>query len=226
MPIPLPIPLPLPTGQMELRPASDTDAAAMGWLAHDLLPPHERHFTPGLSSRRGPTQEVTARSFLQRTWANRSELCTENWTIPFAVVIDGNVVGMQAIHADDFPVSRTVRTGSFLAASARSRGVGTAMRALVVEFCIAQLGAHTMVTGHMVDNLASQRVSQKLGYEFVATEQQEFGGAHHAKHVLSLSAQRWTAARPPWLDAAEFTGVEPVLALLGCAGAGAGAGET
>lgn len=185
----------VPSRAIELRPASDVDAVVMGRIVHDLLPDRERHFTPGLSSKLGATAEETAENFVARTAENRAAMSAEAWSVPFAVVLDGEVVGMQSTMADDFPLARSVRTGSFLDAAVRGRSVGTLARALVIEFCVSVLGAQEMLTGHMTANHASRRVSERLGYTPIRTEPQEFDGATYTKHLLRLSAQDWQVRR-------------------------------
>ncbi len=183
------------TWGLQLRPATDDDASVMGRIVHDLLPAHERHFTPGLSARIGATADETAESFRARTADNRSSMRPDRWTVPFAVVLDGEVVGMQSIVADDFPVAQSVRSGSFLAASARGRGIGTLARALVIELCVTFLHAREMLTGHMTENHASRRVSERLGYRPITTEPQEFEGRVYTKHLLRLTADGWAERR-------------------------------
>jgi RimJ/RimL family protein N-acetyltransferase len=185
----------VPSRGLVLRPASDVDAVAMGRIVHDLLPDHERHFTPGLSSRLGATSEETAESFRARTAENREGMAADHWSVPFAVVVDGRVVGMQSVLADDFPEARSVRSGSFLDTSVRGQGIGTVVRALVVEFCVTLLGAREMLTGHMTANHASRRVSERLGYAPIATEPQQFAGTVYTKHLLRLSADDWRTRR-------------------------------
>lgn len=185
----------VPSQGLVLRPASDADALAMGHIVHDLLPAHERHFTPGLSGRLGATAEETAENFRARTSENRANMSAACWSVPFAVVVDGEVVGMQSVMADEFPEARSVRTGSFLDASVRGQGIGTLARALVVELCVTGLGAREMLTGHMTANHASRRVSERLGYTQTSTEPQEFDGTMYVKHLLRLSADDWWTRR-------------------------------
>jgi RimJ/RimL family protein N-acetyltransferase len=185
----------VPSRAIELRPASDADAVVMGRIVHDLLPAHERHFTPRLSARRGAVAEETAENFRARTAENRAAMSAEAWSVPFAVVLDGEVVGMQSTMADDFPLARSVRTGSFLDAAVRGRSVGPLARALVIEFCVTVLGAREMLTGHMTANHASRRVSERLGYVPIGEEQHEFDGVTYTSHLLRLSAQDWQARR-------------------------------
>jgi RimJ/RimL family protein N-acetyltransferase len=178
-----------------LRPASDADAVLMGRIVHDLLPDHERHFTPRLSARRGAVAEETVENFRARTAENRVAMSAEAWSVPFAVILDGEVVGMQSMLADDFLTARSVRTGSFLDAAVRGRSVGTLARALVIEFCVTVLGAREMLTGHMTANHASRRVSERLGYVPIGEEPHDVNGVTYTSHLLRLSAQDWQARR-------------------------------
>ncbi len=55
-------------------------------------------------------------------------------------------------------------SGSWLTASAQGRGIGVEMRAAVLHLAFAGLGALEALTSAWEDNVASQRVSLRLGY--------------------------------------------------------------
>src|SRR5713101_350116 len=81
------------------------------------------------------------------------------------MVTSGNeVVGAQDLHATDFAVSRQVETGSWLGRSSQGQGIGKEMRAGILHFAIAGLGAERAVSMAFADNPASLGVSRALGY--------------------------------------------------------------
>ena len=77
---------------------------------------------------------------------------------------DGELVGMQDLHARDFAQTRHVETGSWLGLPHHGRGTGTLMRQLVVGLAFDELGALDCGSGYIVGNHASAAVSRKTGY--------------------------------------------------------------
>ena len=103
--------------------------------------------------------------FLSFQWTSRGAISPAHWAIGFVVLADGRIVGCQELNADDFASTRSVASGSWLTASAQGRGIGVEMRAAVLHLAFAGLGALEALTSAWEDNVASQRVSLRLGYE-------------------------------------------------------------
>lgn len=162
------------------------------------------------------TVAETARQELNWVWSRRAAFGPDDWSLIFAVVLDGEVIGMQDIHATEFPVTRTINSGSFLRADMRGRGLGVRMRALVLELAFGHLGAKLAKSGYMSGNDASRRVSEQFGYE-----PDGFGGPYvyegeaYEDFAVRLTAERWAAHRPDWLDDLQITGLEPCLEIMG-----------
>jgi RimJ/RimL family protein N-acetyltransferase len=109
-------------------------------------------------------------------WQNRARLCYQSywrsvgtwspssWCLEFAVESDGAVVGVQSLEAEQFPVLRTVGTGSWLIPAARGRGLGVAMRLAVLGLAFDHLGALAAVSAARTGNAASLGVSRRIGY--------------------------------------------------------------
>jgi RimJ/RimL family protein N-acetyltransferase len=74
------------------------------------------------------------------------------------------VVGIQDLTATNFPESRVVGSGSWLAREYQGRGIGKEMRAAVLHLAFAGLGAQRATSAAFEDNVASIRVSESLGY--------------------------------------------------------------
>jgi len=91
----------------------------------------------------------------------------EDWSLPFAVFLDGEPIGVQEIRGERFAERRSVDTGSWLGARWQGQGLGTEMRAAVLELAFTGLGAEVATSGAIEGNPASLGVSQKLGYEVV-----------------------------------------------------------
>jgi RimJ/RimL family protein N-acetyltransferase len=95
----------------------------------------------------------------RETWQPRK------WVLPLAVWAEGELVGSQTIEADDLAATWTVSTGSWLGQRFQGHGFGTEMRAAVLELAFTGLGATRALSGVIEGNVASERVSMKLGYE-------------------------------------------------------------
>lgn len=203
-------------GDLELRVVRDADAVALGRIIHTVLPEDTAHHLPNLTVNAiAPTEEETVRRSLQYQWSLRASVSPSSWALPFAVVESGRVVGSQDLRAESFATLREVDTGSYLVADARGRGIGTRMRAMVLELAFAHLGALSATSSHVEGNDASRRVSLRCGYEPDGVRLVEFRGRRLIDHRLRLDAARWADVRPAWLDEAAVDGVDAVLPLLG-----------
>lgn len=206
----------LRTPRLELRPASDEDLHALASLAaagvHD---PEEMPFAV-------PWTDVTpaerARSVLQFHWSQRAAWKPEKWSVEFAVVRDGTVVGTQGMGAADFAVLREVHTGSWLGRAYHGQGIGTQMRAAVLHLAFAGLGADCAVSGAFTDNAASLGVSRKLGYADDGIELNARRGQAAETQRLRLDRKTWEATRTVPVT---IEGLEPCLPMFGVAGPGA-----
>ncbi len=111
----------------------------------------------------GTPQERAERVVLYN-WKRRAEWTSSSWCLLFAVRYEGIVVGCQDLAADDFAVTREVRTASWLSLRHHGRGIGTAMRIAVLAFAFEHVNALSATSGAYIDNPASLRVSAKVGY--------------------------------------------------------------
>lgn len=106
-----------------------------------------------------------ARSVMQFHWRLLTDWLPNDWKLQLAVFLNGQVVGTQGINATDFAILREVNTHSWLGRRYQGQGIGTEMRAAVLDLAFAGLGTESAVTGALTDNAASNGVSRKLGYE-------------------------------------------------------------
>ncbi len=84
--------------------------------------------------------------------------------LPLGVWVDGVLVGSQALETENFLVTKTAETGSWLGREFQHRGIGTAIRRVVCTFAFDHLGAAEIGSGAFTDNPSSLRVSAKVGY--------------------------------------------------------------
>lgn len=144
-------------------------------------------------------------------WRSRAAVSPEEWSINFAVLHEGRVVGLQDLAATSFDLLRRVRSGSWLTQSVQGRGLGTEMRAAVLQFAFDHLGATSAASEAVDSNAASLGVSRRLGYTSNGTTlvQARPGQAQELQHVL---LHREDFRSPDWsLDVRGLAAVLPLL---------------
>jgi RimJ/RimL family protein N-acetyltransferase len=105
-----------------------------------------------------------APSFAQYHWRCRADFAPTSWSLNLAVVHEGRVVGVQGMATDNFLVTRTGETGSWLGREFQGLGIGTAMRQVMGALAFDHLGFEEVTSAAFVDNPASLAVSRKVGY--------------------------------------------------------------
>lgn len=157
-------------------------------------------------------RDVLIRETAKHQWRQRCSVDRDSWTINFAVSFEGLVVGMQDVSARDFPILRTVHSGSWLTKAAQGRGLGKEMRAAILLYVFDHLGADVALSEAADWNGASLGVSSGLGYETNGMSDVIARAGEVTRQVhLRLEADRFR--RPDW--ELEVAGSEPVLPLLG-----------
>ena len=156
------------------------------------------------------TDDPELASFLPYHELRRREWSIDAWHLELGVWLEGEPVGVQAVTATDFPVTRTVMTGSWLGQRFQRRGIGTEMRTAVIELSFRGLDALVARSGAIDGNAASLRVSEKLGYRQVGRSTVAPRGEDVGHADLELRREDW---RPPL--AVEIEGLEPCLPLFG-----------
>jgi RimJ/RimL family protein N-acetyltransferase len=150
-------------GPLELRGISDDDIGTLADLAgKGVHPPEFMPFsTPWTDT---PPLELPLR-FAQYHWGTRASFSPEHWSLNLAVAWEGVVVGTQGFNTQDYLVTRTGETGSWLGREHQGRGIGTRMRQAMCAFLFDCLEAQEITSGAFVDNPASLAVSRKVGYQ-------------------------------------------------------------
>ena len=155
-------------GPLELRVLRDDDLPELvdlvrGGIQTPGLPMpflnawHEEPFAPG-------SPEGFPTTSLRWWWTQRATFAPDDWRLALTVRRNGDLVGMQDLHAKDFAHTRQVMTGSWLGRAHQGTGTGTLMRQLVVGFAFDELDADRCESGYIVGNHASAAVSRKVGY--------------------------------------------------------------
>jgi RimJ/RimL family protein N-acetyltransferase len=150
----------LVTGDLTLRPMAEADLTPLAELLPDDVDQN-----PALPSFGGRSVRSTRGTTLCQTyWHSVGTWRAESWNLQFVVRAGGEPVGVQSLEADDFAARRTADSSSWLATSARGRGLGKAMRLAVLALAFDGLGAGVAETSAWHDNAASIGVSRALGY--------------------------------------------------------------
>ena len=177
------------TPRLELRYPDDDDLVALAHAAAAGI--HDAESMPFFVPWTRTESPELERNCLQHGWLRRSSLTRDDWSLPFAVCIDGEPIGVQDVFAKQFAVRRTAETGSWLTQRAQGAGVGTEMRAAALHLVFAGLAADEAHSGSFVDNPASDAVSRHNGYEANGEEILEREGE-------PARLQHWVLTRAKW----------------------------
>jgi RimJ/RimL family protein N-acetyltransferase len=137
----------------------------------------------------------------------------DDWMLNLLAFENGEPRGTQSIGAKRFAADGTVETGSWLGATHQGKGLGTEMRAAVLELAFGPLGAVAARSGWSEGGAGqSARVSARLGYRETGTHLLRPRDEPVVHHDLLLERDAW---RCP--IAVELDGVAPCLPLFGLA---------
>jgi RimJ/RimL family protein N-acetyltransferase len=151
-------------------------------------------------------------AWLRGIWAGRARVSEDFWRLYFVVVVDGEPVGVQDLIGLNFTTFGTVGTFSWLDPEVRGRGLGKEIRQAVLHLAFEGFGAREAASEAFHDNLASNRVSQALGYEPNGVTWDTRRGEAAAINRWRLTRERWAAARR---DDIELVGVAECRPVLG-----------
>jgi len=200
------------TPRVELRyPTEDLLLELAELATGPIHPPETMPFTAAWSD---APPEVRARGLLQFHWRQRAGWDAAAWHLPLVTMVDGEVVGTQALLADAFAALLTVSSGSWLGMAHHGRGLGTEMRAAVLHLAFAGLGAERAESAAFDDNPASLGVSRSLGYVDNGDQLHARRGQAGRVVRLLLTREAWEARRR---DDIEIEGLEACLELFGLA---------
>lgn len=177
------------TPRVTLRPPTDDDFVALIEVVREgVHDPATMPFNVPWTDLPSPERE---RSALQFWWRGRAEWTAAKWDLTFGVFFDGRPIGLQALHAADFGSLRSVESGSWLGLAWQGQGIGTEMRHAAVQFAFGSLGATQVTSGAFMDNMASRRVSEKVGYEANGTALWLRRGVPDEQQRYILTRERW-----------------------------------
>lgn len=184
----------LRTPRLELRPDDDAGLLELVELAHEGI--HDASWTPFLHPWTDAPAAELGPNTMRFFWSQRASLTPELWSINFLIRIDGRVVGTQGFTAEHYATMREVVSGSWLGRAHQGQGFGVEMRAAVLMLAFDHLDARTARSEAFVDNPASLRVSEKLGYTADGTNTRLRRGEVVAERRMLLTPTSFV--RPTW----------------------------
>ena len=115
------------------------------------------------------TDNLDEAEFIAHHERSTQESQPGDWRLNLVAFHRGRPIGVQGIGAERFADTRRVSTGSWLGKLWQGQGLGTEMRAAVLELAFRGLNAEVAASGYIAGNPQSQAVSRKLGYEVVGS---------------------------------------------------------
>jgi RimJ/RimL family protein N-acetyltransferase len=148
--------------------------------------------------------------FVHHHEAALAEWSSAEWRLNLLVWSDGALVGSQSVAAESFAIERRVHTGSWLGSEHQGRGIGTEMRAAVLELAFRGLGASVAESSWLEGNEQSRRVSEKLRYRVTGETEHSPRGTPVRTTIVELERRAWHSP-----VAVELEGLGACLALFG-----------
>ena len=173
---------------------------------------HDPATTPFLNPFTDTPAPQRHRDSLQWWWSRRASWSPADWCFNGAVSVDGVLVGVQDLMAEDFRALRTVKTGSWLGREYQGQGLGKEMRAAILHLAFAGLGAVEAYSGAFHDNEASLATSRSLGYVENGHELTLRRGQPDRVVKMTLDRATWMARRR---DDIEIEGLDRCLEMFG-----------
>lgn len=174
-------------GDIVLRPATEADDDALVALLPDDFD-HDPTFAPL------PGEVLTdLRARWLRHWLAtlRTPAAMSDRTIPFVVEVEGRIVGLQTLEGEQFTRNRVVDSSSFLVPQMRRRGLGVAMRTAMLAVAFERMGAVKAISAARPGNIASHRVSARVGYRATGRTHDVIAGSPRPLDHYVLTREEW-----------------------------------
>lgn len=159
-------------------------------------------------------------------WSTRSAIGPDHWHLAFGVFLkdaeraegvgvqeSGELIGMQDCYAHDWPILRTVSSGSWLRADRQGQGLGTEARAAMLLWAFDHFGAEYAESGAYTWNERSRRVSESLGYFTSGTQRVPDAHGAEPEWEYLFRLPKNDLLRPPWQI--QVTGNDALKSFLG-----------
>jgi RimJ/RimL family protein N-acetyltransferase len=183
----------LRTPRLELRLPGLADLDALAQLAAEGI--HDPDWMPFIVPWTDLPPAERARGVMQFHWRTLAGWTPQHWILQLAVFLDGVVAGTQSLKARDFAIVGEVSTGSWLGRRYQGQGIGTEMRAAVLDLAFTGLSAGSAVSGAITGNAASAGVSRRLGYRPNGLHRIRVRDAGGLEQRFALDRDRWEQHR-------------------------------
>lgn len=181
------------TPRLTLRYPDDDDLVTLAELATEgVHDPDRMPFTVQWTAVDPPFQQ---RNTLEFFWGQRATAQHDDWCIPLATVVDGEIVGSQGIMGRHWKGTRSFETGSWLGRAHHGRGIGTEMRRAVLHLGFEGFGAARATTAAFADNPSSLTVTERLGYRPNGSDLLDRNGEPVELHRFVMDRTDWEARR-------------------------------
>lgn len=195
----------LRTPRLELRLPTRDELHELFGLAEAGIHPHEEMpFGVAWTDHLEPERFLAFHEGFLETWT------PESWDLNLVTFLEGRVIGTQSLHGRSFGATREVGSGSWLGQAYQGHGFGTEQRAAVLELAFVGLAARAAHSGALVHNVASQRVSEKLGYRFMYEDTLSPRGEPVQHRNYRIARKDWRSPVPIRIES-----LEPCLPLFG-----------
>jgi RimJ/RimL family protein N-acetyltransferase len=197
------------TPRLELRLGSGDELLELGRLAEKgVHPPEEMPFAVAWTDRIGEPDFLDG--FVAFHEQHLADWSPDDWNLNLLVWEHGTLVGTQGVLATAFGTRRCVATGSWIGRAHQGHGIGTEMRAAVLELAFRGLGAVEAESTWLEGNVASRRVSEKLGYVESGLGERSPRGVPVVEHGVAIRRDAWVTPVQVTIE-----GLEPCLPLFG-----------
>lgn len=183
------------TPRLELRLPTESEVATLARVAAQGV--HEPNVRPFLTPWTEGTAAQRSQAVLRGHWRALGAWSVDRWSLGLGVFLEGEPIGLIELRARDFPVVREVASSSWLGLPHHGSGLGTEARAGALTLAFDLLEAHAALSEVFQDNLASQRVSLKLGYEHDGISRDRRGSEAVVSDRLRLTKPRWASQPRP-----------------------------
>lgn len=149
-------------GPLTLRALTDQDLPMLADLALSGI--HEPDRMPFAF----PWTDVPAaelpRNLAAFHWGTRANFAPAAWNLELGVWHGDTLIGVQAFHTQNYLVTKSGETGSWLGLAFQGQRWGTLMRQAMCVLLFDHLDAAEITSAAFIDNPASLAVSHKIGY--------------------------------------------------------------
>jgi RimJ/RimL family protein N-acetyltransferase len=202
------------TPRLELRLPAEQELVALAQVVRGgIHPPERMPFLFPWTDRAHEPEFVD--EFVAHHLTRLRESSPDAWALNLVTFLDDRPIGSQSMRAERFAETRTADTGSWLGEPWQNLGLGTEMRAAVLELAFRGLGAETATSGSFEDNPQSARVSEKLGYRTVGEQTVAPRGTPIRAIDYVLERTEWRSPVP-----VELEGIEAARPWFGITAAG------